>query len=235
MSIKKLKALCLFVYALVCFGACVEVGDLVEEHHAVELGGARSIEARFKMSAGEMFLKRGAEPLMEGYFEYNVESWKPEVEYYVSRGLGRLTVEQESSRGIPFGDSKNRWEIALGAEVPIELGIDFGAGEGHMDMRGIDLRRLDIDMGVGELTLDLTGTRQHDLEVKIEGGIGSAILYLPEEVGVRVHVDGGIGSVDAKGMTKSDHTYANEAFGRTGVSIDIEIDAGIGSVDLRLK
>ena len=235
MSIEKIKTLCLVGLFLVSIGACIEVGDIEEDHHAIDLGRARSVEVRLKMSAGEMFLQGGADKLMEGYFQYNVEAWKPEVDYSVSERQGRLTVEQESRRGIPFGDSKNRWEMSFGEDVPLEIRIDFGAGEGHLDMRDLDLRRLDIDMGVGELTVDLTGRRQHDLKVKIDGGIGSATLLLPEDIGVRVHVDGGIGSVDAHGMSKSDHTYTNDAYGRTDVTIEVEIDAGIGSVDLRLK
>jgi len=236
MSIQKLKTLSLVVFILGCFGACVEVGELIEDHHDVDLGRARSVNVRLKMSAGELFLQGGGDKLMEGYFQYNVESWKPEVDYSVSDGRqGRLNIEQESRRGIPFGDSKNRWEIDLGEDVPLEIRIDFGAGEGHLDMRDLDLRRLDIDMGVGELTVDLSGRWETDVKVKIEGGIGSATLLLPEDIGVRVHVDGGIGSVDAHGMDKSDHTYTNDAYGRTEVSIEVEIDAGIGSVDLRLK
>jgi hypothetical protein len=235
MSIKKEKTIILVVLLFGIFGSCVEVGELLEDRQSVELGAADSVEVRIKMSAGEMFLHGGAEELMEGYFAYNVESWKPEVDYSISGRQGLLRIEQEKRRGIPFGDSENRWEIDLGEDIPLEIRIDFGAGEGHLDMRGLDLRRLDVDMGVGELTVDLTGRRKHDLRMKIDGGIGSATLNLPEEIGVRVLVEGGIGSVDAHGMNKSDHTYTNDAYGRTDVTIEVEIDAGIGSVDLRLK
>ncbi len=172
---------------------------------------------------------------MEGYFEYNVDHWKHEVDYSVSWRKGRLTVKQTGRTGIPIGDSKNKWDVTLSGDVPIDLRLDFGVGEGHLDMRGIDLRDLDIDMGVGELTIDLTGELKDDLKVSIDGGIGSATIYLLEDVGVRVKVDAGIGSVDARGMHKNDHTYTNDAYGKTDITIYIEIDAGIGSVDLRLK
>jgi len=33
----------------------------------------------------------------------------------------------------------------------------------------------------------------------------------------------------------NDHTYTNDAYGKTDITIYIEIDAGIGSIDLRLK
>lgn len=235
MPLHKIKFICLIVLLVGAISACVEVGELEEDYHSIDLGRARSVEVRLKMSAGELILQGGARKLMEGYFEYNVDRWKPDVEYTVSGRQGRLTVEQGSRSGIPLGDSKNKWDISLNEDVPIDLMIDFGAGEGDLDLTGIDIRDLDIDMGVGELTIDLTGRRFEDMKVTIDGGIGSATLYLPEEIGVRVHVDGGIGSVDARGMRKRNHTYTNDAYGDTGVTIDIEIDAGIGSIDLRLK
>ncbi len=235
MSNQKLNTFLIVVLLLGALSACVEVGDLREDYHAVKLERAQTVEARFKMSAGEFSLKGGARDLMEGYFEYNVDQWKPDVDYFVSGQKGRLTVEQTSRSGIPLGDSKNRWDVNLSEEVPIDLKIDFGAGEGHLDLRGIDLRDLDIDMGVGELTIDLTGELMEDLKVNIDGGIGSATIYLSENVGVRVKVDGGIGSVDARGMYKNDHTYTNDVYGETEITINIEIDAGIGSIDLRLK
>lgn len=232
---QRIKILLLAVLLLISLGACVEVGELREDYHAVELEGAQTVEAQFKMSAGELSLKGGARDLMEGYFEYNVDIWKPDIDYYVAGNKGRLIVEQTGRTGVPLGDSKNRWDVNLNEDVPIDLKIDFGAGEGHLDLRGIDLRDLDIDMGVGELTLELPEEIKDDLRVNIDGGIGSATIYLPEDIGVRVKVDGGIGSVDARGMNKNDHTYTNDAYGETDFAIRIDIDAGIGSIDLRLK
>lgn len=232
---KKTKALLLVTMFLGSISACVEVGELREDYHSIKLGSAQVVEARFKMSAGELSIKGGARDLMEGYFEYNVDHWKPEVDYSVTGRKGRLTVKQTGTTGIPIGNSKNRWDVTLSGDVPIDLRLNFGVGEGHLDMRGIDIRDLDIDMGVGELTIDLTGELKDDLKVKIDGGIGSATIYLSEDVGVRVKVDGGIGSVDARGMHKNDHTYTNDAYGKTDITIYIEIDAGIGSIALRLK
>ncbi len=232
---KKIKALLITILLLGSISACVEVGELREDYHAIKLERAQVVEARFKMSAGELSIKGGARDLMEGYFEYNVDQWKPVVDYSVSGRKGRLTVKQTGRTGIPIGNSKNRWDVTLSRDVPIDLRLDFGVGEGDLDLRGIDIRDLDIDMGVGELKLDLTGELKENLKVNIDGGIGSATIYLPEDIGVRVKVDGGIGSVDARGMNKNDHTYTNDAYGKTDFTIYIEIDAGIGSIDLRLK
>lgn len=216
-------------------GSCVAVGELREESHSVELGEVESAEIQLKMNQGELRVRGGARGLMEVTFEYNVRRWKPDIDYSEFAGKARLTIHQGKKSGIPIGKSRNTWDITLNDTVPIALVVDFGAGEGNLDLRGFDLESLDIDMGVGDLTVDLSSPLDKDLEVTIDGGIGSATVYLPENIGVRVDVDKGIGSVEAQGLIKRRGFYTNEAFGSTEKTIDISIEAGIGSIDLILK
>lgn len=215
--------------------ACVKVGELVEDTHTVQLGAAESVELELDMGAGELVLYGGADDLMEGYFRYNVERWQPEIDYYISDRKGILEIQQGKSSGIPVGNTRNKWDISLSNDVPIDINIDFGAGKGKLDFRGLKLKSLDIEMGVGSLKVDLSDEWTQNLDVDIEGGIGSATVYLPEDIGVRVNVEKGIGSVNARGLTKSGHFYTNDAYGKTDVSIELNIEAGIGSIDLSLK
>jgi len=232
MEIVKILILTLLIGAV---AVCVKVGELREESRSVQLGEAESVELELKMGSGELRLQGGAGELMEGTFSYNVDRWKPEVDYHVFGKKGMLSVEQGKASGMPVGKAENRWDIRLSNEVPIDLGIDFGAGEGKLDLRGLRLESLDINMGVGDLTIDLSGKHSHSLRVTIDGGVGSGTIYLPRNIGVRVKVDGGIGSVDAEGLNKTGHVYTNDEFGKTDVSIDVKVSAGIGSIDLIVK
>lgn len=230
-----------FVYILISFlmiggvVGCVAVGELKEETHSVELGEAETAEVKLRMGQGELVVQSGADKLMEGTFLYNVRKWKPDIDYSEFTGKGRLVIRQGKRSGIPIGKTRNRWNIALSNDIPIALVVDFGAGKGDLDLRGLDLESLDIDMGVGDLSVDLSAHFGKDLEVVIDGGVGSAKVYLPENIGVRVDVDKGIGSVHSRGMIKMGNTYTNKAYGETETSIDVSIDAGIGSIDLILK
>ncbi|MBS3819761.1 hypothetical protein KGY73_09700 [bacterium] len=217
------------------FGACVEVGELEEKVHSIPLDGVESLKVELDMGAGKLNLHGGTIDLMEGSFVYNVEEWKPEIDYYVSEGKGLLEIEQGRHPGIPMGDSENEWNISLNDRIPMDVKLDLGAGETNLDFQGLLLNSLVVDMGVGELTLDLSGERTQSVDVNIQGGIGSATIYLPEKVGVRVNVEKGIGSVDSNGLHKEGHIYTNDSFGKTKVSVEVNIEAGIGSVDLRLK
>ncbi|MFC2170043.1 toast rack family protein [Acidobacteriota bacterium] len=231
-SLKKI-----FFLAILMSGAvvCVKVGSFEEETKIIPLSDIESVKVEIEMGAGELKIMGGTEQLFEGYFRYNVERWKPRVDYNVSGSKGRITVRQGDKSGVPMGRARNIWIIDLNDNIPTEIAVDFGAGEGKIDLRGILLRSVDIDMGVGDLTVDLSGERTNDLEVEINGGVGSATIYLPEDVGVSVDVDGGIGSVDALSFHKEGHVYTNDAFGNTNVSIYVKIEAGIGSIDLKMK
>jgi hypothetical protein len=215
--------------------ACTAVGDLNEETKTVQLGEAKSVELRLEMGAGELKLQGGAQELLEGYFRYNVADWKPKIEYSVVGNQGILKVSQGSSRAIPVGKKRNHWDISLKNDVPLDVEVKFGAGQGNLDLRGLTLNSLEIEMGVGELIVDLTGERKKDLEVSIEGGIGSGTVFLPHDIGVRAKVEKGIGAVNARGLSKNGSIYTNDAYGKAEIRIDIDIEAGIGSIDLIVK
>ncbi len=234
---KSIKILQILFLAILFVGlwACYPTGEIQEESRTVKLGEAESVEVDLNIGAGQLKLYGSARELMEGNFVYNVERWKPRIDYSISGTRGLLRIRQGKSSGVPIGKKRNRWDISLSNDVPLDLKIDFGAGEGKLDLRGLNLESLNIDMGVGSLTVDLADEWKQDLEISIDGGVGSATVYLPENVGVRVSVDKGIGSVHARDMNKEGHVYTNDAYGKTEVSINMDIEAGIGSIDLELK
>ena len=232
---KKIRYMGCLVIALAILPACVPVGDIQEEDRTIPLEDIESAEIELDMGAGELRVQGSSKELFEGTFSFNVKKWKPEIDYHTSGKRGYLRVKQGKSSGIPAGNGKNHWDIYLNEKALLDLLVDFGAGEGKLDLRGLNMKSLEVDMGVGDLTVDLSGEHKQDLDVTIVGGVGSAKVYLPENVGVRVEVDKGIGSVDARGMRKSGSIYTNDAFGEAEITIDVRIDAGIGSISLRLK
>lgn len=235
MSNKYMIYLTAAVMLLFGTSGCIRVGELEVVSQKVELDNAEQVKIDLKIRAGELDIRGGGAQLMDATFSYNVSRWKPIVEYEVLGGRGELTIKQGKTRGIPFGNTENKWEIYLGKNIPVDFEIDFGAGEGKLDCREIDVRTLAIDMGVGDLFLDLRGERIDDVNVNIDGGVGSGRIYLPHDIGVRVHIDGGLGSIETIGLQKKGELYINEAYEQSEITIDIDIDAGIGSIDLIVK
>ena len=216
--------------------ACDEPRNMMTETRTVALEGATRAEVGLHMGAGEIRV-RGADQaaLLEASFEFNRERNRPEVDYRLFGNKGILEVRHPRRHGFIFGTSRNRWNLALGGSVPLDLDIDLGAGHSDIDLRGLKLERVEINMGVGEMNLDLRGPHATGLSVKIDGGVGSGKIALPFEVGVRVKVDGGLGSIDVHGLTKQAGAYVNDAYGKSPVTIEVDIDAGIGSLDLRCE
>ncbi len=231
-NIRKITLVILLAAGLV---GCEVAGQIIDDTHSIELGGAEFVDVKLDMGVGELSLHGGARELMEAEFRYNIDHWKPEVKYRVTGNRGVLTVKQGKSRRMTVGRKRNEWDISLNDDVPIHLTIDCGVGESKLDLSGLTLKSLDIDMGVGELTVDLSGELKQSLDIVVDCGIGSATLYLPEDVGIRARIDHGIGSVNASGFKKRGGVYTNDAYGETEVSIDIEVDSGIGSLDLKLR
>ncbi|GAH86539.1 unnamed protein product, partial [marine sediment metagenome] len=157
MRFNQLSKILLLTFLVGGIGACIAVGESTEETQTVELGEAESVELDLDIGAGTLKVQGGARELMEGYFVYNVQGWKPEIRYSVTGNRGILKVKQGECSAMAIGKTRNKWDISLSNDVPLDIKVDFGAGAGNLDLRGLILNSLDIDMGVGELKVDLSG------------------------------------------------------------------------------
>ena len=197
----------------------------------IEPQRAKSARAKLEMGAGQLTINGGSANLMEADFSYSDSYDEPRVEYNVTEGVGQLNVSQDS-RTVHIGHSENDWSLHFSKDIPMELKIDMGAGQGNLHLRDVPLTRLDLNIGAGQVDVDLTGDRKTDLTADIEGGVGQANIRLPKNVGVIVHASGGIGSIDAHGLKHEDDTYTNDAYGKTPATIRLKVEGGIGEIVL---
>jgi len=201
------------------------------ETRDVELDKSEEVRAELRMGAGELHVHGGASKLMEGRFVYNRLRMRPEVSYRGTDFRGHLVVEEP--HGFRGGSNRYKWDIALNNQKPLELEVNCGAGQSHLDLGDLSLRRVTVEMGVGELRLDLRGVPKNDYSVSIHGGVGQATVYLPGGgVGIEAEAHGGIGDIHASGLVKRDGRYVNDAFGRAKTTIRLDIEGGIGAIRL---
>ena len=210
-----------------------DAGPPQMESQAVKLGEAKSARVEIEMPAGELSVGPGAQELLEADFTYHNMSARPQLEYNVSGGQGRLSVRQsESSHGR--GGGHNRWDLHLNNKVPMDLAVNQGAGRAKLTLGGLALSKLDLHIGAGETTVDLTGDWKDDLTASIQGGVGRATVRLPSDVGVRAVARGGIGAVHVHGLKKDGDAYVNDAYGKSPVTVNVTVEGGVGEINLEL-
>lgn len=234
MASKKLSILPVVVLSSIfinCGGRNEPAGPQEHESRSVDLDKAERVRAVIKMAFGELNVRGGADKLLNADFTYTGAALKPDVQYRSSGSAGDLTVETRA--GSPSGGSlKNRWDLRLNDRVPIDLRVEFGAGEADMNLGTLSMRSAEITMGAGTLKLDLRGKPANDYSVRVTGGAGEAIVYLPKDVGVSARASGGLGDISVQGLRKRDENYVNDAWDRAGVRIRLDIQGGVGSIKL---
>jgi len=123
-----------------------------------------------------------------------------------------------------------------GSRSLTKLNLQLGAGEALVDLSDSrSLTSFNLQIGAGEALVDLTGNKEEDLNIDIEGGIGELTLLLPGDTGVCIDATHGIGEIRSSGMKKDGHTYTNEAFNRSEVTMNIDIEVGIGEINLEVE
>ncbi len=218
---------------LVLSGCVAEIGSpgpSRTETRSVELDKSELVRVELKMGAGELSVRGGSPQLMDGEFSFNRASTRPEIHYDASGFRGHLRVEEPS--GVHTANSRYRWDLRLNDSKPMDLRVDFGAGEGRLDVGTLNLRSVEVHMGVGELRLDLRGMPQSDYTVNLRGGVGEVTIYLPREVGIVADAHGGIGGINARGLEKRDGEYVNNAYGHAKTTVRLDIRGGIGAINL---
>jgi hypothetical protein len=235
-SLPALVGASLLLPSLALLGGCgrdwVPPGPERTETRSVELDNSEEVRAELRMGAGELRVRGGAAKLMEARFVYNRLRLRPEVTYHNAAGgfRGHLVVEEPS--GVHGGTNRYEWDLAFNNQKPMDLEVHCGAGESHLDLGDLSLRRVNVEMGVGELHMDLRGAPKNDYAVSIRGGVGEATIYLPAGVGIEAEARGGIGDINTTGLEKRDGRYVNDALGHAKTTVRLNIQGGIGSIRL---
>jgi hypothetical protein len=233
--LKQQLGLFMTISAGLTLGACslsvTPTGPELHESRSVDLDKAEKVRVELKMPVGELDLRGDAQKLLDADFTYNVPAWKPDIRYHSAGAAGDLVMEQHGSTSST-GNTKNHWDLRLNNNVPLDLRVEFGAGEARLNLGSLSLRSVDVEMGAGTLRMDLRGTPKNEYSVRIRGGVGDATVNLPREVGISASASGGLGDISVTGLHKTGDRYVNDAYERAAVRIRLDIQGGVGSIKL---
>ena len=226
----------LLVPAVVALTGCVidtrHGGAVQYSSESVEMDDSEVVRVDLRMGAGDLRVTDGAPKLMRADFAYSVPSWKPEVRYSRSGKQATLIVEQPGRNHGTLGTMKYSWDLQMNKKVPVDLVLNFGAGQARLDLGSLDMRGLEVHMGVGQLDVDLRGAPKHSYNVTINGGIGEATVHVSADAGIYAEAHGGIGEIKVRGLRQEDGHWVSPSYGGAGNQIRIEVQGGIGQVNV---
>lgn len=202
----------------------LQAGEMQEKEESIPLGNEESAQVEIRFGTGELWLAAGEpEELFSGKFRYNVEEWEPEISYR----NGRLRIEQgglDRDLGFPSGNAHNKWELEYSPDIPLDIEIKAGAGEGELDFTGLRVAELEMDVGAGDFVVrfdEPNPTAMRDLTVNA-GASELEISGIGNAGPQRMTVQGGVGNVTL------DFT------GAWPRSANVYVTAGVGALTLRL-
>lgn len=199
------------------------------------LGTAKAAEIILSPLAGRLDLSAapGSADLLRGRVPSEMGS-AVTMHASATGALSRIELRDSGAFGFPFVVSGDRgaWTLALSDQVPVDLKVAMGAGEMRLDLRGLNVSRLEVDAAVGQTTITLPS--QGHFQGKVSSAIGQIVIEVPSGVGLRLHVSSGIAGVDVPPSYRHEgDVYTSPAYGSAASSIDLEVDQAIGSIQIR--
>lgn len=225
----------IIMLALISFGCGMFTGgDKIkadEGSFTIEKDDATELDVQIEMGVGELTVATGTGDWVEGSFDTNMKELEPIVTYK----KGTVVIGHKDNQDIRIGKIKNKWEMVLSEDIPIDLSVDTGASSANLDLQQLQLNKLNVETGVGELNLNLSGDWKKGFKANIQAGVGSATIILPSDVGVEVKTDSGIGHIEVSDLiSKGNGVYVNEAYENADVIIEIVAEVGVGELVFEL-
>jgi hypothetical protein len=204
-------------------------GETRNETMSFDLDDSKLVRVDIRMGAGELRVNSGTPKLMTGTFAYNVPEWKPVVDY--KAGSGELMLSQPGYSSS-FGNSVNKWDVTLNADVPLEIIGHLGAGEANLELGQMNLSRVELAIGAGAMNVDLRGEPKQSYIVQIRGGVGETVVRLPKDVGISATATKGIGDISVDGLEQRDGVWVNPDRIGAPVTVRLDVKGGIGQIRL---
>lgn len=213
----------------------VSSGESVEYN----LQGATRAEVSILPGAGTLDLKGITVPdiLIKGTIPSATGNRQIVQEYVKVGDTAKLSLKMTGSQiSYPSGGSNQAlWNLGLTSAVPVDLEADLGAGDGSLDLTGMQISDLGYNMGVGFVTITLPETG--NFTAKIDGGVGQITILVPAGVAVQLNADTGlvVRTIPADFVKLNGNTYNSAGFTSAENKVVLDVNLAIGQVTVQPK
>jgi len=168
--------------------------------------------------AGKLNVSPGAQNLVDGTVVYNVKELKPEIQ----KDGNSIEIKQGDFHSLPpFDDLKNEWDLKV-TDTPLDLTVQAGAYEGHLELGGLSLRSLTVKDGASHVEISFLEPNQTEMALlRYETGASDVKLTgLANANFSTLKFSGGAGNytLDFSGELQRDAT--------------VTVDSGLGNLSL---
>jgi hypothetical protein len=198
--------------------------DTVRE--APEVGDIESLTVDVAVVAGEVRIGRaGGDRLYDLDLRFCESHFTPRISRADSDVSASLSVGLKRRRSVsqpPPGNERNRLDLDLSRDAPIDLVLDLGAGRHHAQLGGLHLQSLDLATGSGRVTIDFDRPTADELRL-FRASVGPG--------GLRV---GGLGyaSPDLMSLSAGGGEFAIDLGGPWDKDGIVQLDVRLGDVTL---
>jgi len=239
----RLGRLIVVLLTLVVLGVCVGLilrapgpvtGGGEVEAISEPLQGAERASLRVESVAGKLTITRldDSSSLIEGTLDL-ASSRKPtwKVDRTGDQVSMQLAYQEGTSFSIGWGRSDS-WNLRLSPAVVWALTANLAAGEGRLDLTGLDLDTLSVELGAGKYQVTLPD--KVGGKVSIKGGAGGLVLEIPATLAARLDVQRGIVPVSISDrFEEKDGVYVTADWETNDNRVEVEIDLGVGGLTVR--
>lgn len=187
----------------------------------------KELSVRVNLAFGELRLKRG-----DRDYVLNAEFEPPSnrkqdfnVKYSIEGSTGNLLIESKSKKNVNVGEGDGAtWNIELPPDLPMKLVVEFGAGEGSIDLTELAITELKVSSGASDVRIEVNKPNSSRAKlIEINSGVSSFnSISLGNLNFQRLKFNGGVGSYDL------------DLRGELSEKGTVDVEVGLGSVDLVL-
>jgi hypothetical protein len=156
------------------------------------------------------------------------------MEITESGGVAYSKIQDLGSNIYYPGSSGEEWTwlLHMPSTLPIDTGVDLGAGNMTLELEGLEIHALNTNMGLGQTNIELP--EEGAFEANISGAMGQILVYVPKDLAVKVRLDTGLVVLQSPDdFSRHNDVYYSPGFSDEDDYIDLTIDLAIGNVAIQ--
>lgn len=210
------------------------VVDVATETTLYPLENAETIQAYLSATAGDVKVSSGAEPANAVEAAITKTSNEDiDMSYDVRENKGYFDLENKGFfvlyPAFQNPSAKSAWEIFFNEETPLVLESDLIAGQQELDLRSLQVRRLDSKTIFGRSVIMLPNEESFDGDVEVI--FGEMLLYVPDDAAVCIYADTGLTGLDLpEGYTQENGLILSPGAEEGEGCMEMDVNLPIGSL-----